>query len=218
MTINTGLYQIIRNQKNISHQIFKPNEPLFLENQDLKGLFCIEDGNVKIFKNEPDNEERILHLASSGEILGLHSVVDNHPYSNSAIAISDTHIIFITADEFNKLVESNNTYKLLVMKSLCARIDSMEDHIVRISEKMTDERFADTILLLIDKYGINLAKEINVRLSLDDLASFTCTSKSYMKKIISEFSQRGCIKYTDSRIYVLDIDQIKCAATQMPIV
>lgn len=216
MTINTGLHQIIKNQKNLSHLYFRRNEPLFAEDQPSKGLYCIESGNVKIYKKEPNNEERILHLASKGEILGLHSVVDNHPYSNSAVAISDTHVCFIAAEDFMKLVDSNNTYKLLVMKSLCSRIDSMEDHIVRISEKMTDERFADTLLLLIDKYGINTAKELNINLTLDDLASFTCTSRSYMKKIISEFSHRGLIKFSDNRIYVLDIPQIKSAATPVP--
>lgn len=213
MVINTGLHQIIKNQKNLSHLTFRRNEPLFVENEASKGIFCIESGNVKIFKKEPENGERILHLATKGEILGLHSVVDSHPYSNSAIAISETYTCFISAEDFIKMVESNNTYKLLVMKSLCSRIDSMEDHIVRISEKMTDERFADTLLLLLNKYGVNGAKELNIRLSMDDLASFTCTSKSYMKKIISEFSQRGMIKFSDNSIFVLDIPQIKQVAT-----
>jgi CRP-like cAMP-binding protein len=213
MVINTGLHQIIKNQKNLSHLTFRRNEPLFVENETSKGLFCIESGNVKIFKNEPNDEERILHLASKGEILGLHSVVNSHPYSNSAVAISETYTSFISAEDFMKMVDANNTYKLLVMKSLCSRIDSMEDHIVRISEKMTDERFADTLLLLLDKYGVNTSKELNIHLSIDDLASFTCTSKSYMKKIISEFSHRGLIKFSDSSIFVLDIPQIKLIAT-----
>lgn len=209
MSIITGLQEIIKNQKNLLQFKFKKNDALFLENEDARGIFCINSGNVKIYKREPNNEERILHLASDGEILGLHSVVNKHKYSNSAVAISDTCACFISADDFIKLVDSNNTYKLLVMKSLCTRIDSMEDHIVRISEKMTDERFADTLLLLVDKYGLNKANELNIHLSMDDLASFTCTSKSYMKKIISEFSQRGLIKFSDGTINIFDIPQIK---------
>ncbi len=212
MATNTGLEEIIKNYGELTQFIFRKNDVLFKENDQPAGLYCIESGSVKIFKNEPADQERILHLATAGEILGLHSIVNNHPYTNSATAITETRASFISASDFMNLVNSNNTYKLLVMKSLCSRIDSMEDHIVRISEKMSDERFADTLMVLIDKYGLNKSKEINIHLSIDELASFTCTSKSYMKKIITEFTHRGLISFSAGNIKVLNLPQLKTTA------
>lgn len=212
MATNTGLEEIIKNYGELTQFIFHKNDVLFKENDLPGGLYCIETGSVKIFKEEPDGQERILHLATSGEILGLHSVVNNHPYTNAATAISETMVSFISAHDFMNLINSNNTYKLLVMKSLCSRIDSMENHIVRISEKLSDERFADTILVLIDKYGMSKSKEINIHLSIDELASYTCTSKSYMKKIITEFTHRGVITYSAGCIKILNMPLLKTTA------
>lgn len=212
MTRNTGLEEIIRNHIELAHFAFHKNDFLFKENDPTAGIYLINSGSVKIYKNEPDDQERILHLATEGEILGLHSVVNGHVYTNSAAAISETEVSFISAKDFMDLVNSNNTYKLLVMKSLCSRIDSMEDHIVRISEKMSDERFADTLLMLVDKYGINKSKELNVKLSIDELASYTCTSKSYMKKIITEFAHRGMITFSSGTINILNLSQIRNTA------
>ncbi len=48
------------------------------------------------------------------------------------------------------------------MKSLCERIDSMEEHIAGVSEKITGERFADTLLMLVEKYGVNSSNILNV--------------------------------------------------------
>lgn len=209
MNRNTGLQEIIRNHKNITRLIFQNDEVLFTENQSPKGIYCIESGSVKIFKTEHTGQDRILFLAASGEILGLHSVVNNHPYTNSAAAISETKTCFISFNDFMHLINTNNTYKLLVMKSLCSRIDSMEEHILRVAEKTTNERFADTLLMLADKYGVNRYKELNINLTLDELASFTCTSKSYMKKIISEFSSKGLVQVSDKTIKILDLPKIK---------
>ena len=212
MATNTGLEEIIKNYGGLTQFIFHKNDVLFKENDQPAGLYCIESGSVKIFKDEPADQERILHLATAGEILGLHSVVNNHIYTNSATAISETRASFITAQDFMNLINSNNTYKLLVMKSLCSRIDSMEDHIVRISEKMSDERFADTLLVLIDKYGINKTKDLNIHLSIDELASYTCTSKSYMKKIITEFTHRGLITFSSGNIKILNLPLLRSTA------
>ena len=212
MATNTGLEEIIKNYGELTQFIFHKNDVLFKENDQPAGLYCIESGSVKIFKDEPADQERILHLATAGEILGLHSVVNNHIYTNSATAISETRASFITAHDFMNLINSNNTYKLLVMKSLCSRIDSMEDHIVRISEKMSDERFADTLLVLVDKYGINKTKDLNIHLSIDELASYTCTSKSYMKKIITEFTHRGLITFSSGNIKILNLPLLRNTA------
>lgn len=212
MTANTGLEEIIKNYGELTQFIFHKNDVLFRENDLPAGLYCIQSGSVKIFKEEHSEQERILHLATVGEILGLHSIVNNHPYTNSAAAISETRTSFISAHDFMNLINSNNTYKLLVMKSLCSRIDSMEDHIVRISEKMSDERFADTLMTLVEKYGISKAKEVNIHLSIDELASYTCTSKSYMKKIITEFTHRGLITFSSGSIKILNLPLLKSAA------
>ena len=208
-TMNTGLREIIKNYKDIKHEIFGKDDILFTENEAPRGIYCIEKGSVKLFKKDQSGENRIIYLATSGEMLGVHSVVNDHPYTTTAAAISETQIVFIAFDDFKKLIESKSTYKLLVMKSLCERIDTMEEHIAGVSEKITEERFADTLLMLIDKYGVNSSNILNVNLSLDELASFTCTSKSYMKKIASDFSSKGLVTISANTIKILDLSRIK---------
>ncbi len=212
MTSNTGLEEIIKNYGELTQFIFHKNDVLFRENDFPAGLYCIESGSVKICKEEHSQQERILHLATVGEILGLHSIVNNHSYTNSAVAISETRASFISVHDFMNLINSNNTYKLLVMKSLCSRIDSMEEHIVKISEKMSDERFADILLELVEKYGLNKAKDLNIQLSIDEIASYTCTSTSYMKKIITEFTHKGLITYSSGIIKIPNLTLLKTTA------
>lgn len=209
MNTGTGLREIIINSDKAVHLAFRKNEIIFKENEEPRGIYCIESGSVKVCRIEASGRERILYLATCGEILGLRSVVDEHPNFNSAVSISETSAVYIPLKDFMNLMESHNTYKLLVMKSLCSRINSMEEHIMRVNEKVSNQRLAETLIMLIDKYGLNNSNALNVNLTLDELANFTCVSKSYMKKIVADFSHRGIISLSNKSIRILDLPQLK---------
>jgi CRP-like cAMP-binding protein len=208
MIIDESLRHIIKNHTSIK-RIFKKGQRLFEENSESRGVYFIEEGNVKLFRLNQKGEERVIYFAGCGELLGVHPVVNNHPYVTTAIAVSDTRTYFIGSADFMDLIGANSAYRLLVMKSLCSRLNSIETHIAGINEKITEERLADTLLMLIDKYGINKSNALNIGITIDELASLTCTSKSYMKKIIYSFSQKGLLGVCDDTIRILNLPEIK---------
>jgi len=210
--LNIDLKHIIESHNELQKKEFRKNDVIFSEGEKPQGIYCIKAGKVKILKNQPRENKRIVYLASNGEILGLHAVVNSHPYTNTAIVIDKTKTVFLPAEDFVNLVESDNAYKLMVMQTLCSRIEIMEHHINLISEMQSEQKFADTLLMLIRKFGIKKTKLLNINLSIDDLASFTCTSKSYMKKIISDFSQKGLIAFQNGDIKIFDRKQLESIA------
>jgi CRP-like cAMP-binding protein len=88
----------------------------------------------------------------------------------------------------------------------------MEHHINLISEMDTEQRFADLLRSLIHKFGLNQKKAIKINLTIDELASYACSTKSYIKKIITDFSQKGMITYQRGEITVLDKKKIEAVA------
>jgi len=212
MVLNREFYNLIRSENGLIKMELKKNDVLFKEGDVSSGIYCIETGNIKIIKNESKVNKRIIHLASKGEILGLHAILNNHAYTNTAVVMDKSTTSFLSAGKFFNLLESDNSYKLLVMKALCTRIDTMEHRINVICEKQTEQRFADILLLLIKKYGLKQKQILRIKLSLDDLANYTCTSRSYMKKIIIDFSQKGIISYHSGEINIFDKKQLETIA------
>jgi len=211
MVLNLELNEIIKGHTGIIRFDFKKNDIIFREGDIPAGIYCLETGKIKIVKNELAESQRIVHLAGKGEILGVHAVVNNHPHTNTAIAMDKTKSLFLRADDFLELIESDNQYKFLVMKTLVTRIDSMEHHMSLINEKPSEQRCADTLLMLIKKYGLK-QNTLKIKLSLDELASYTCTSKSYMKKILLDFSAKGLITFHSGEISILDKKQLETIA------
>lgn len=88
----------------------------------------------------------------------------------------------------------------------------MEHHLSLINDKPSEQRFADTLLMLAGKYGLKPKKMLKIKLSMEELASYTCTSRSYMKKIILDFSAKGIIGYHRGEISILDKKQLESIA------
>jgi CRP-like cAMP-binding protein len=212
MVLNLEINEIIKGHPGIQRRDFKKDDVIFTEGEIPSGIYCIESGKVKSIKNELKDVQRIVHLGGKGEILGVHAVVNNHAFTTTTIAIDKTKTNFLTAEDFLSLIESDNRYKLMVMRTLVSRIDTMEHHLSLINDKPSEQRFADTLLMLAAKYGVKPGKMLKIKLSMDELASYTCTSKSYMKKIILDFTAKGIITYHDSEIIILDKKQLETIA------
>lgn len=213
---NTELTGLIKNSSKTRFLMFSKNEKLYSEGEHAAGIYCIESGFIKLTKNEPAEEDRLIYLAAEGDVLGLHCVVNGHPYAATATAVEETYVCYIAKEDFMEIIRSDNRYKILVMQSLCSRIGTIENHMASMNAKTSDERLADTLLLLINKFGIDLSeKTLNVSLSMDELASYTCTSKSYLKKIASEFSAKGLASISQNKIKIFDINGIKSIANSV---
>ena len=63
---------------------FKKNQPLFIDGSSPRGVYCINEGKVKIFARGEEGKEQIIHLAAAGEIVGFRAMFSGEPYKVSA--------------------------------------------------------------------------------------------------------------------------------------
>lgn len=94
------------------------------------------------------------------------------------------------------------------MENLCSRIGFAEEHISKLNS-LSEERLAHALLFLACKYGMKQDKTLKVSLSLEELAGYTSTSKTYLKKIASDFSVRGIASISEHTIKIFDLSAIK---------
>ena len=188
---------------------FRKGSVIFQENEPAAGVYFIKNGKVKIVKSGAESENKILLFAGNGDFLGLHSIINGHNYSNSAIAIEETEACFIDKEEFLKTISSDINNKMMVMKLLCNKIDKIENQMQSINDKSASGRLAESLLFLLETYGVKNDNFVNISLSAEDLANLTGTSKSYLIKIISEFNNNNWIYMNGSDIKIIDKEKLK---------
>lgn len=89
-------------------------------------LFIIEHGTVRILRRLPGGEEKMISLASSGEVFGEVSLVTGQPHGASVAAVVDTRVLGMTRGsyEFLKWQYPRTALRFteILMRFLCARL------------------------------------------------------------------------------------------------
>jgi len=86
---------------------YKKNQPLFIEGSFPRGVFCLNQGKVKVFTRGDEGKEQIIHIAKAGDVIGFRSMFSGEPYKVSASTLEESNICFIGKDDFLLMMDSN---------------------------------------------------------------------------------------------------------------
>jgi CRP-like cAMP-binding protein len=191
---------VAANKKNL---FVKKNEVIFKEGDEVKGIYFVLTGNVKVHKRWGKNKEIILRFASNGAILG-HRGLDTGIYPISATALEDGIVCFFDLAFFEATLKVNNdlTYKLMLF--FVRDLQESETKMRNLAHMPVKGRVAQALIYLDKQFGLRQDGFINIRLSWQDLASFTGATYETVFRVINELLSENIITVSDKHIKVTD--------------
>ncbi|MCG8474011.1 MAG: Crp/Fnr family transcriptional regulator [Cytophagales bacterium] len=186
---------------------YKKGQTLFYEGTRPLGLFCINQGKVKVFKMSSDGKEHIISLAKPGDFLGYRALIGEEFYAASATVIEEATICYIPKHNFLSLLQSNPQFFSRMTKALCYQLGIMEQKLLTLAQKSVRERLAGTLLMLKETYGVDEEGKstlVDIALSREDLANIVGTATETVIRLISEFKSDQLIALQGKKIRILD--------------
>ena len=202
---STEELSLLDNQKSCIH--YKKGQVLFHENANPLGLFCINSGKIKIYKQGSDGKDVIIRLAKSGDILGYRAMMSNTAYNSTATVIDDAVICFIPKSAFFSVLRQNERLSQSVVQLLCQLLGQAEQSLVLQATKPVRERVAEALLLLKRTYE-NGESPFAIALSREDLASMVGTAAESVIRILKEFKDDGLIQTKGRKITLLNTNEL----------
>jgi CRP-like cAMP-binding protein len=187
---------------------FKKGQSIFNENGTPFGLYCVNQGKIKLTTNGIDGKEQILRLSKAGDILGYRALLSGEHYSSAAIALEDSAVCFLPKEILFSLLENNKLLGFEMMKLLSNDLKVAEQHIVSLSQKNVRERVAEALLFLKATYGLLSDETIAVALSREEMADFVGTATESVIRILSEFNTDKIIQLDGKKIKILDLPKL----------
>lgn len=201
------LCQVNSDRMDVFH---KKGQTLFHEGSQPLGLYCVNDGLVKVYKTTSNGKAQILRLAKAGDFLGYRALLSDERYAASATVLEDATICFIPKDSFFHLLSLDNRLYQRLLKQVSHELGVMEEKLADLSSKSVRERLAQTLLMLNKTYGIHdQDKEtgdssiIDIALSREDLANIVGTATETLIRLLSEFKSDGYISFKGKKINIL---------------
>jgi len=185
---------------------FSKGELLFTEGDDLKGMYFINKGLVKVHKKWGLDKELILRIARDGDIVGHRGLGGDLMYPVSGTVLEPTDVCFVDLDFFNSTLKVNQELLFALMMFFAAELKESEKRMRNLAHMPVKGRIANALLSLKKKFGVTSEGTINLLLSRQDLASYTGTTYETLFRIMNELAEENAIGLSGKSIIILSED------------
>ena len=133
---------------------FNKGEILFQEGRPCDRVFFVQTGRVKIFRTAFSGREQILEILEKGDTCGCHAGSCQWFCSASAEALSRSTVLFLSRQDFAKLLQMNPNLAYVLARLLSERLLHYRSLIEEVSLKDVKKRLVKFLLsMLKDKQG-----------------------------------------------------------------
>ena len=190
--------------------IYKKGEIIFREGAFPTGIFYIIDGIVKKYTADKDGKEQIIYVANKGELIGYHAILSENRFPDSAAALEESKITFITNEDFLQAMKRSDILNRRLLKTLSHEFAVLANKLSMIAQRSVRERLALQLIVLREKYKINFQPGMPVEINMgrNDLASLIGTVRENVVRILSEFKDAQILETKGRKIIVKDINQL----------
>ncbi len=190
---------IASNKKNFK---VKKGEVIFKEGDEVKGVYFMYDGIVKVHKKWGDDKELIIRFATEGAIFGHRGLGNNNVYPISATALEAGVVCFVDLDFFKSTLHVNHKFTFDLLMFFASELQEAESKMRNLAHMSVKGRVARALLILTDQFGTTDEGFINIELTRQDLAAFAGATYETVFRVINELLREDLIKVSGKKIAI----------------
>jgi CRP-like cAMP-binding protein len=174
-------------------------------------VLILLDGSVKVSYTSEQGKETVFAFHARGEIVGELSAIDGAPYSATVTAVEPVEALSMSAAAFRGLLEHDSGVASAVLRTITRRLRYADRQRVDFAVHDTVGRVARRLVELADRFGQpgEPGLQITLRLSQEELAGWTGSSREAVTKALHLLRELGWIKTDRRRITVLDVEALR---------
>ncbi|MFO8145910.1 MAG: Crp/Fnr family transcriptional regulator [Gillisia sp.] len=195
--------------ENKSCKNYKKGSEIYQEGSRTHGLYCINEGIVKIYKTGIDGREQIIYFAKPGDIIGYRSILSGELACSSAKTIQESTLCFIPGDLIISLIKNNGDFAMDVLQQSCKELGEANSYITDIAQKTVRERLAEVLIKLKENFGLDENNELQISLTREEMANIVGTATESVIRLLSEFKHDQLIDLKGRKIRLLDIKKLE---------
>ncbi|MEJ5996411.1 Crp/Fnr family transcriptional regulator [Pedobacter sp. Du54] len=193
---------------NKKNSVFKKGEQIFTEGEEVKGIYFIYDGKVKVHKYWDEEKEFIVRFAKKGDILGQLGLGQEKIYPVSATALEKTTVCYFPMDFFESSLELNPKFTYNLMRFFANELQEKDKKMRDLVHMTVKARIAQSFIALKNQFSVNEEGFIGIELTRQDLSAFAGVSYETLFKVIVEFTEQKMIKAVDKRYRIVDEEKL----------
>jgi CRP-like cAMP-binding protein len=205
--LNESERQTIRQNAHVLH--YKKNQVIYAEGEQPTFLICLLKGKVKIFKDGFGGRSQIIRMILPIQYFAYRAYFAKENYLTSASAFEPSTICLIPMTVIMEIMKHNFQICKFFIRQLSVDLGIADERVVNLTQKHIRGRLAESLISLIESYGLEEDDSINIYLSREDLASLSNMTTSNAIRTLSMFVSEKIIALDGRKIKLLDADRLK---------
>lgn len=183
----------------------KKKSYLFREGDAPVSLFMVKSGEIKVSRLHQDGKELITGTYHENDFFGFEAILENQPYYDSSIAMTDSEIVVIPKEDFLALLFGNGDVATAFISILSKKVLEKEKDLLALAYSSIRQRTASFLLKVNERKDATGA----ITLSREDLAKMVGTASESVIRVLAELKEEKIIKVDGSKIRIEAPDRLE---------
>ncbi len=187
---------------------YKKGQALFHMGTRPLGVFCVNHGRIKVYRQGLDGRQQIIKVSAAGDLLGYKALISEHQYVHTAEALEDCVVCFVPKEDFLKLLKPGSEFYMRLLRAVCDEHGDISARMTEMAQRSVRQRLALALLMLKDTYGVEADREgeIEINLSREDLANIVGAATESLIRLLNDFKKEELIQSKGRRIKIVNPD------------
>ncbi|MBN2908891.1 Crp/Fnr family transcriptional regulator [Polycladomyces sp. WAk] len=190
---------------------YRKNSTIFVEGQTLSTVYFIQSGIVKVTKVQNNGNEQVICLLQKGDMFPHVGFFCDSPYPGTAVTVTDSILLAIPTDDFDRLMDSNPLIAKSVMKMMDQRLLYMQRRLQDVISGDVHQKVVITLLRLVEEYGIQREDGVFVSIPLthQDFANMLGMSRESVNRVLNQLKKDHLLDINRKGILIYNPDALQ---------
>jgi CRP-like cAMP-binding protein len=195
-------------RQNASVHEFKKNQKIYSIGEKPKDLMCLLKGKVEIYK-EGIGRNQIIRIIKPIQYFAYRAYFAKEDYLTNASAFEPSTICMIPMTVVSSIIKENFNLCKFFIHQLSVDLGIVEERTVNLTQKHIRGRLAESLIFLIDNYGLEEDNTINIYISRKTLASLSNMTTANAIRTLAAFVSEKVITLDGRKVKVLDKEKLQ---------
>ena len=184
---------------------------IFAKGEPGTGLMAVLAGAVKISVLSADGREIVLNIMREGDVFGEIALLDGHPRTADATAMTDCELFVIERRDFLPLMREEPEIALKIIEILCSKLRRTTQQAEEVMFLDLPSRLAKALLRLVDGDTAGM-QERKVTITQKDLGNLIGMSRESTNKQLRIWEDKKWVRLERNAVVILAIDSLAAIA------
>jgi CRP-like cAMP-binding protein len=205
--LNNQEREVLRKNATIQH--YKKNQQIYGEGEEPTHLMCLLKGKVKIYKEGVGGRSQIIRMIKPIQYFAYRAYFARENYLTDAAAFETSTVCLIPMKVVREIMKHNYNICKFFIRQLSIDLGISDERTVNLTQKHIRGRLAESLVFLIDSYGLEEDATINIYLAREDLANLSNMTTSNAIRTLSGFVSEKIIALDGRKIKIIDEEKLR---------